>query len=143
MTESATDGSGRKLVVDRPGSAGTLHFYHNMYVAQVSWVNLADSDRSSSDREAGRVDHDFSDVSLLHNSDQSEYLEGNKEKEAPDRYPEYAYVRDKKTGKRIFYKRVDEYDVLLESVQAASNRVGVALLVASNLVIFALGYIFY
>ena len=141
MTEHGRGGYGAHPV-DRPGSAGTHHFYHNHAIAQVSWVNLADSERGSSDHDIKQVDRDLSEVSLIQTVDMTSAPDSTADSPVPpaERYPEYAYVRDKRTGKRVFYKRVDEYDVLLDSIQTASNRVGVALLVASNLVIFALGY---
>lgn len=126
---------------ERPSSTGTTYLYYNHDIAKVSWVNLADSERGSSDHDVKKIERDLSEVSLIQSMDVSSLTEPSCSPGPPAiHYPEYAYVLDKKTGKRVFYKRVQDHDVLLDSIQSASHCVGVALIVASNIVIFALGY---
>jgi hypothetical protein len=142
------------LSLERPGSAGTPSFYTNMTIAQVSWVNLADSERGSPEHGVRLLNRDLSDISLVIPAaadqidlDDKDVTENSEKKTANretvlERYPEYAYIVDKATGKRIFYKRVDDQrEILIERrVSSASSKIEMAFLVASNLVIFALGY---
>ena len=106
----------------------------------VSWVNLTESERKSAGSESESVNNGgFTSPSPVLKSTSQNTAKGP----APQQdFPEFAYFQDRHSGKRVYYKRIgDEQAVLLECVYQDNRRFGMAFLLASNIVLFAIGYL--
>lgn len=136
-SEQSSKSPGKHQLYHSTNSTGTL----------VSWVNLGESDDQRSNNSSSSLSgHGAADQGIVDKqSDEQKMLLNEKtccKQESTSKYPEFAFIEDRKSGRKILYKRVDSpQDILLECAHLDTHKFEMAILVASNIVIFALGYV--
>lgn len=120
----------------------------------VSWVNLTESERAASEAHASSSDQTTSPA--LTNSPITRRISPLSLDSAIDTVrsidivdssslPEFAVVVDEKSGEKVVYKRMDRcsfsLDSIIDWVVLERDRVGISVLIASNILMFAIGYV--